>query len=223
MSDLDIAANLSAVKAAMKSALEEAKRSPEEVKLVAVSKTFSDEEILPAIIEGQKIFGENRIQEARSKWPEIKKSHPDIELHLIGPLQTNKVKDAVELFDVIETVDREKLAQKLSLELQKIKKSIKVFVQVNTGDEPQKAGVAPDEVVTFVQKCIEEYKLPVVGLMCIPPAKEYAAPHFALLHKLAQEADLKEISMGMSADYEMACQLGATQVRVGSEIFGARA
>ncbi|HCL65314.1 MAG TPA: YggS family pyridoxal phosphate-dependent enzyme [Rhizobium sp.] len=203
-------------------AAENAGREPDSVKLVAVSKTFDAESIRPAIACGQRIFGENRVQEAQHKWPELKSETSGIELHLIGPLQSNKAGDAVALFDVIETVDREKIARALSEEMKRQRRSLSFYVQVNTGLEPQKAGIAPDDTVDFVRFCREDLALPIEGLMCIPPANENPGPHFALLAKLAGECGLDRLSMGMSGDFETAIAFGATSVRVGSAIFGVR-
>ncbi|NTI63527.1 YggS family pyridoxal phosphate-dependent enzyme [Agrobacterium rhizogenes] len=192
------------------------------VQLVAVSKTFDADAIRPAISAGQRVFGENRVQESQGKWPDLKAETPDIELHLIGPLQSNKAADAVALFDVIETVDREKIARALADEIKRQDKAIRLYVQVNTGLEPQKAGIAPDDTVAFVDLCHNELGLSIEGLMCIPPADENPGPHFALLAKLAKKAGVEKLSMGMSSDYEIAVAFGATSVRVGSAIFGAR-
>ena len=204
------------------SALSEAKRAPGSATLVAVSKTFEADDIRPAIEAGQRIFGENRVQEAQAKWPALKAEFPDIELHLIGPLQSNKAKEAVALFDVIETVDREKIAAELAKETARQGRSLKFYIQVNTGSEPQKAGIEPREAVAFVERCRNVHGLAIEGLMCIPPAEENPGPHFALLAKLAREADVQKLSMGMSSDYELAVAFGATSVRVGSAIFGSR-
>ncbi|MCP5361126.1 MAG: YggS family pyridoxal phosphate-dependent enzyme [Hyphomicrobiales bacterium] len=190
--------------------------------LIVVSKQFDATAIRPVLEAGHRCFGENRVQEAQGKWPELKKLFPDISLHLIGPLQTNKVKDAVAIFDVIETVDRPKLAKSLAEEMHKQGKSLPCFIQVNTGEEPQKAGISPSETEAFIHYCREDLHLPIVGLMCIPPVDDEPAPHFALLRTLAEKTGLKELSMGMSADYEIAVALGATYVRVGSAIFGDR-
>ncbi|RYE62839.1 MAG: YggS family pyridoxal phosphate-dependent enzyme, partial [Rhizobiaceae bacterium] len=190
--------------------------------LVAVSKTFDAGDIRPVIASGQRVFGENRVQESQGKWPELKAETPGITLHLIGPLQSNKAADAVALFDVIETVDREKIARALADEMAKQGKSPKLYVQVNTGLEPQKAGIEPKETVAFVALCRNELGLAVEGLMCIPPADENPGPHFALLAKLAKECGVDKLSMGMSGDFETAVEFGATSVRVGSAIFGAR-
>jgi len=192
------------------------------VTLVAVSKTFDAPDIEPVLAAGQRVFGENRVQEAKGKWPALKARFADIELHLIGPLQSNKAREAVELFDVIHTVDRPKIATALAAEMARQNKSPKLFVQVNTGEEPQKAGIMPREAVEFVTHVRTELKLEIAGLMCIPPVEEAPAVHFAFLAKLAKELGLSELSMGMSADYETAINLGATHVRVGSAIFGHR-
>ncbi|MBB6510366.1 hypothetical protein F4695_003755 [Rhizobium soli] len=201
---------------------ETANRSAGSVSLVAVSKTFDAGDIRPVIASGQRVFGENRVQESQGKWPELKAETPGITLHLIGPLQSNKAADAVALFDVIETVDREKIARALADEMAKQGKSPKLYVQVNTGLEPQKAGIEPKETVAFVALCRNELGLAVEGLMCIPPADENPGPHFALLAKLAKECGVEKLSMGMSGDFETAVEFGATSVRVGSAIFGAR-
>jgi pyridoxal phosphate enzyme (YggS family) len=190
--------------------------------LIAVSKTFDADDVRPVLQAGQRVFGENRVQEARSKWPELRAEFPDVELHLIGPLQTNKVREAVELFDALHGLDRPKLAHALKAELDRTGRSPLLFIQVNTGEESQKAGVAPRDVGGFVALCRDELGLPVRGLMCIPPADEPPAPHFALLAKLSREQRLPLLSMGMSADFETAIRFGATHVRVGTAIFGAR-
>ncbi|WP_281976988.1 YggS family pyridoxal phosphate-dependent enzyme [Pseudorhizobium flavum] len=199
-----------------------AKRQPRSVTLVAVSKTFDAETIRPVIAAGQRVFGENRVQEAQGKWPALKEEFKDLELHLIGPLQSNKAADAVALFDVIETVDREKIARVLADEMQRQDRQTRLYVQVNTGLEPQKAGIAPAETVAFVDFCRGELELSIEGLMCIPPADENPGPHFALLAKLADQCGLQKLSMGMSGDFETAIEFGATSVRVGSAIFGNR-
>lgn len=191
-------------------------------KLIAVSKTFAADDIQPILEAGQVDFGENRVQEAQGKWPTLKEAFPNTVLHLIGPLQTNKVKDAVQLFDVIHSVDREKLAKSLAKEFAATGKNLPVFIQVNIGEEPQKAGIAPEDAVAFVALCQNTYNLDVRGLMCIPPAGEPAAPYFAQLAGLAKQANLNELSMGMSADFDTAVEMGATYVRVGSAIFGQR-
>jgi PLP dependent protein len=203
-------------------------REPASTRLIAVSKTFSADEIWPTIAEGdQLLFGENRVQEAQPKWAELRARAAGlgktIELHLIGPLQSNKAREAVEAFDVIQTVDREKIAAALAEAMAKAGKRPRLFVQVNTGAEPQKAGVAPADADGFIALCREKYQLEIAGLMCIPPVDEQASPHFALLGMIAKRCGIAELSMGMSADWELAVQLGATYVRVGSAIFGARA
>jgi PLP dependent protein len=197
-------------------------RDPESVTLVCVSKTFDAEAIAPALEAGERVFGENRVQEAQGKWPELRARFADVQLHLIGPLQSNKAGDAVALFDVIETVDRPKIAKALADEIQKVGRHPQLFVQVNTGAEPQKAGVLPDETDGFLATCRDSYGLTIGGLMCIPPIDDQASPHFALLAKLAARNGVAALSMGMSADFELGIQLGATHVRVGSAIFGAR-
>jgi pyridoxal phosphate enzyme (YggS family) len=203
-------------------AAEAAKRSPADIELVAVSKTFDADAVRPVLEAGQRLFGENRVQEAERKWPDLKHRFADVELHLIGPLQSNKAKDAVALFDVIHTIDREKIARAVAEEISRQGRALKLFVQVNTGEEPQKAGVPPREAKAFVDFCRSDLKLPVVGLMCIPPVDEEPAVHFAFLAKLAKEAGVKSLSMGMSSDFETAIAFGATHVRVGSAIFGHR-
>jgi len=190
--------------------------------LVAVSKTYDADTIRPVLQAGCRVFGENRVQEAAGKWPQLREEFPDLELHLIGPLQSNKTAQAVALFDMIETVDREKIAKALAIEMEKQDRKLPVLVQVNTGLEEQKAGIAPKEVPNFVQNCIDLYQLDVRGLMCIPPFDENPGPHFVLLSQLADQLDLPIRSMGMSGDYPTAIEFGATHVRVGSAIFGAR-
>ncbi|MCF6302505.1 MAG: YggS family pyridoxal phosphate-dependent enzyme [Devosiaceae bacterium] len=190
--------------------------------LIVVSKTFPATKIIPVLDLGQRVFGENRVQEAMEKWPGLKEQYLDVQLHLIGPLQTNKVKEAVKLFDVIQTLDREKLAISLAREMKKTGKSIPVFVQVNIGGEAQKSGVEISQAVSFVDKCKNDLELNVVGLMCIPPAAEAPGPYFALLHDLAKKAKVEFLSMGMSSDYDVAIEMGATHVRVGTAIFGTR-
>ncbi|MBH9995641.1 MULTISPECIES: YggS family pyridoxal phosphate-dependent enzyme [Bartonella] len=203
-------------------ACNDAKRRADDVQLIAVSKTFGVEDIHPLLEAGQRVFGENRVQEAESKWPQLREEFPDLKLHLIGPLQSNKTKEAVQLFDVIETIDREKIAKFLQEEMLKQNRKLPCYVQVNIGEEPQKAGIAPNEAVEFVKHCQNGHHLDIVGLMCIPPVGENPGPYFALLAKLAKEAEVKKLSMGMSADYETAIAFGATSVRVGSAIFGHR-
>ncbi len=195
---------------------------PEHVALVAVSKTVAAEAIEPFLVAGQRRFGENRVQEAAVKWPALRAKFPDVELHLIGPLQTNKVKEAVALFDVIETLDRERLAAALQAEFGRTGKSLPCFVQVNIGEEPQKNGVAPAACLDFVRRCVEVHGLDVVGLMCIPPDGVPAGPYFAHLATLGHEAGLPLLSMGMSGDFAVAIEMGATHVRIGSALFGAR-
>lgn len=199
-----------------------AKRSPADVELIAVSKTFDMDAVRPVLAAGQRVFGENRVQEAERKWPVLKGEFPGVELHLIGPLQSNKVKDAVALFDVLHTIDREKIARAVAEEISRQQRTLRLFVQVNTGEEPQKAGVMPREAKAFVDFCRGDLQLPIVGLMCIPPVDEEPAVHFAFLAKLAKEAALPGLSMGMSSDFETAIAFGATHVRVGSAIFGDR-
>jgi pyridoxal phosphate enzyme (YggS family) len=197
-------------------------RAAKDVALVCVSKNFAAAAIRPVLEEGEKVFGENRVQEALEKWPALKEAFPNVELHLIGPLQSNKAREAVQFFDVIETVDRPKIAETLAREISRLGRAPRLYVQVNTGSEPQKAGVLPREVDEFLARCRNEYGLAIEGLMCIPPADDQASPHFALLHKIARRNGIQVLSMGMSADFELAIQLGATHVRVGSAIFGAR-
>lgn len=203
-------------------ACRDAGRESVSVNLLAISKTFGAPEILPVIEAGQRLFGENRVQEAKGKWPALRERFPGIELHLVGPLQSNKVKEALSLFDAIHSLDRPKLAAELAKEIQKTRKPPLLFVQVNTGAEPQKAGVLPEQADAFIRECREVYTLPVAGLMCIPPVEEAPAPHFALTKKIAERNGLKLLSMGMSADFASAIALGATHVRVGSAIFGSR-
>ncbi|MAY63784.1 MAG: YggS family pyridoxal phosphate-dependent enzyme [Rhizobiales bacterium] len=214
--------NLTTVLDAIAKAEADAGRATNSVRLVAVSKTHDADAIRPVIEAGQRVFGENRVQEAQGKWPGLKEETAGIELHLIGPLQSNKAEDAVALFDVIETIDREKIARTIAREMEKQGRKPKLYVQVNTGGEEQKAGIAPEETVSFVGFCRDELGLAIEGLMCIPPVDENPGPHFALLAKLAGECGLEKLSMGMSGDYETAIAFGATEVRVGSAIFGAR-
>jgi len=192
------------------------------VTLVAVSKTFGEEVIAPVIEAGQRVFGENRVQEAKAKWPALKIKYPQVELHLVGPLQSNKAKEAVALFDAIHSVDRPSLCEALAKEIARQNRHPLLFVQVNTGAEPQKAGVLPENADAFLRRCREDYGLEISGLMCIPPIDEAPAPHFALTAKIAKRNGLKLLSMGMSADFATAVQFGATHVRVGSAIFGER-
>lgn len=218
----DIAANLRQVNSAIAAALKAAGRRGEMVDLVAVSKFHPAEHVRLALEVGHRVFGENRVQEAAAKWPALKEEFPQAHLHLIGPLQTNKVRDVLSLFDVIETVDRPKLARTLAAEMSRQCRQPHCFVQVNTGEEEQKAGVFPQQADTFIEQCRREFELPIVGLMCIPPANEEPSPHFALLAKIAARNGLSRLSMGMSHDYETAIEFGATEVRVGTAIFGPR-
>ncbi len=213
---------LDSVKFIVARAAADAAHAPSQVNLVCVSKTQSADTIRPLLDAGHRIFGENRVQEAQSKWIDLKQQFPDIELHLIGPLQSNKVADAVALFDVIETVDRPRLAEAIAQEFTKTERRPALYIQVNTGSEPQKAGILPEALDAFIDDCTSRLGLTIEGLMCIPPVNGQASGHFAFLRLAAQRHGLKTLSMGMSADYELAIQLGATHVRVGSAIFGAR-
>ncbi len=222
-----VVGRLAEVRGRIELACQDAGRATGDVQLIAVSKTFEAEHIAPVIAAGQRLFGENRVQEAKGKWPTLREGRPDIELHLIGPLQSNKVREALALFDVIQTLDRESLAKELAKEIARGvaeggRPAPRLLVQVNTGEEPQKAGVAPLEADAFLARCREIHGLAIEGLMCIPPADEPAAPHFALLGEIARRNGLKTLSMGMSGDFETAIALGATHVRVGSAIFGGR-
>ncbi len=208
--------------ALVRSRIEAVAPHPSQVTLVAVSKTQPAEAVQTALEAGHRVFGENRVQEAAAKWPALRAAYPDAKLHLIGPLQTNKVKDAVRLFDVIETVDRPKLADRLAREMASCGRRLQCFVQVNTGEELQKAGVLPTDLDGFVAACRQEYGLDIHGLMCIPPVDEEPSLHFALLREMARRNDLAGLSMGMSADFEIALQFGGTHVRVGTAIFGPR-
>ncbi len=218
----DIAANLLAVKARIAEAATAAGRAPESVNLVAVGKAHPGERIVPALEAGHRIFGENRVQEALNKWPALKEAFPEARLHLIGPLQRNKVRRAVALFDVIETVDRLKLARAIAEEMNRSGERRSCFIQVNTGEEPQKAGVLPADTDSFVAACRDDLELPVEGLMCIPPIDEEPSLHFALLREIARRNGLDGLSMGMTSDFEAAVGFGATHVRVGTAIFGVR-
>jgi pyridoxal phosphate enzyme (YggS family) len=218
----DVAQNLIAIKDRIIAAAKLAHRNADEVTLVAVSKVQPAARILPALKAGHKTYGENRVQEAEDKWPALITDYPDTELHLIGPLQRNKVKRAVQLFDVIETIDRLKLARAVAREIEEQKKRLDCYIQINTGEEPQKAGILSADADVFIRQCIEELGLPVVGLMCIPPVDEEASLHFALLAKIAKRNGLKKLSMGMSSDFETAVRFGASSVRVGTAIFGDR-
>ena len=209
----------------MRAELERARASSsfqQPVTLIAVSKTFGADAIEPVIAAGQRVFGENRVQEAKAKWPALKAAHPEIELHLIGPLQSNKAKEAVALFDAIHTVDRPSLCEALAKEIARQNRHPLLFAEINTGAEAQKAGVLPENADAFLRACREDYALQISGLMCIPPIDEAPAPHFALTGKIAQRNGLKLLSMGMSSDFAVAVQFGATHVRVGSAIFGQR-
>lgn len=218
---MSIPENLDAILARIDAARKAAVAPAPRTRLVAVSKTVPEDGIREALRVGQRLFGENRVQEAQVKFPQLKQEFPDLELHLIGPLQTNKVKDAAALFDAVESLDRVRLADALAAERDKSGKAPRLFVQVNTGEEPQKAGVLPKEAENLIAHA-RKLDLPVTGLMCIPPIEDDAAPHFAFLAKLAKENGLPELSMGMSGDFEMAVRFGATYVRVGSAIFGSR-
>jgi pyridoxal phosphate enzyme (YggS family) len=213
---------LAGVRAAIARACRDASRDPSDVTLVAVSKTFAAEAIEPVIEAGQRVFGENRVQEAKAKWPALMAKHAGIQLHLIGPLQSNKAKEAVALFDAIHSVDRDSLCEALAKEIAAQKRAPLLFAQINTGAEPQKAGVLPQDADAFLKKCADVHGLKISGLMCIPPAEEAQGPHFALTAKIARRNGLKLLSMGMSADFADAILLGATHVRVGSAIFGGR-
>jgi len=223
ISQTELAANLAAVRAKITEAARGAGRDPAEIILVAVGKTHPAETMRTALDAGQRVFGENRVQEAAAKWPALRGDFPDLRLHLIGPLQSNKVKDAVALFDVIETVDREKIARRIAAEIAAGHGAPRCLIQVDTGEEAQKAGISPAEADDFIAFCRDEVGLPVDGLMCIPPVDEEPSLHFALLAKIAARNDLPVLSMGMSADYEIAVAFGATLVRVGTAIFGPRA
>jgi pyridoxal phosphate enzyme (YggS family) len=218
----DAQTRLDAVKGRIAEAAARAGRDPADVRLVAISKTFDAAAIEPVLEAGQRDFGENRVQEAQGKWPRLRGRFPDLRLHLVGPLQTNKVRDAVALFDVIHSLDRERLAGALAKEMARQGRPLSLFVQVNTGQEPQKAGIAPEKTVEFVERCRDAHGLVIEGLMCIPPLEDDPAPHFEMLRRLAEGLDLPSLSMGMSADFETAIEHGATHVRVGSAIFGER-
>lgn len=213
---------LASVQSDIRAAEAEFGRKEGSVTLIAVSKTFEADDIRPVLDAGQKVFGENRVQEAMGKWPGLRGDYAGIELHLIGPLQSNKAKEAVQTFDVIHTVDRPKIARALKSEMDRQDRQLPCFIQVNTGEEPQKAGIPPREVDAFISQCRDEIGLPIIGLMCIPPVDEAPGEHFALLEKIADRNGLAQLSMGMSADYPVAVGFGATHVRVGSAIFGAR-
>lgn len=220
--DAGAASNLAAIKDRIAKAQARFGPPPQTVTLVAVSKTFPAETIEPFLAAGQRVFGENRVQEAKEKWPSLRGRYPDVELHLIGPLQTNKAREAVALFDVIETVDREKLASMLAAEMQRAGRMLPCFVQVNIGLEEQKAGIAPSDTVAFVERCRVAHGLDIVGLMCIPPDGVPPGPYFAHLAMLGRAAGVSQLSMGMSGDFEVGIAMGATHVRVGSALFGHR-
>jgi PLP dependent protein len=217
-----IAANLAAVRGRIEAAARAAGRMPEDVKLVAVTKTHPAASVRAALVAGHRLFGENRVQEAQAKYPDLRGEFPDLVLHLIGPLQTNKVRDAVAICDVIETVDRPRLAQALVREMERSGRRLPCLIEVNTGEEPQKSGVLPAEADEFIIECRDRLGLPIVGLMCVPPLDEEPALHFALLREIARRTGLGILSMGMSADFEKAIRFGATHVRIGTAIFGAR-
>jgi PLP dependent protein len=213
---------LASVEQEIARACKESRRDRSSVTLIAVSKTFNADAIAPVIEAGQRVFGENRVQEAKAKWPGLMSAYAGISLHLIGPLQSNKAREAVALFDAIHSVDRPSICEALAKEIDLQKRRPQLFVQLNTGEESQKAGVAPGEADAFIAACRDKYRLQISGLMCIPPVKDAAAPHFALTAKIAARNGLKDLSMGMSADFAIAIQFGATHVRIGSAIFGTR-
>lgn len=217
-----IASRLADVRARIAQAARDFGRDPSDISLVCVSKTMPADACREAIEAGERIFGENRVQEAQSKWPNLKAAFPDLELHLIGPLQSNKVREAVALFDVIETVDRPRIAEVLASEMKRAGRSPRLYVEINTGAEPQKAGVLPQAADAFIARCRAELGLQIDGLMCIPPENEQRSPHFALLAQIAKRNGLCDLSMGMTGDFELAIQQGATHVRVGTAIFGPR-
>ena len=217
-----IAANLAAVHSRIEAAAQAAGRAPDSVSLVAVSKTHPAAAVREALAAGHRLFGENRVQEAQAKYPALREAFPDLVLHLIGPLQTNKVRDAVAICDVIETVDRPRLAEALAREMERSNRRLPCLIEVNTGEEPQKSGVLPAAADDFIIECRERLGLPIEGLMCIPPLDEEPALHFALLREIARRTGLGVLSMGMSADFEKAIRFGATHVRIGTAIFGAR-
>ena len=218
----EVPARLAAVSARVAQAARDVGRAPETVSLVAVSKTHPAEVVAPALAAGHRVFGENRVQESKTKWPELRDRFEGVELHLIGPLQSNKAREAVDLFDVIETVDRPKIAEALAAEMARAGRAVRLFVEVNTGAEPQKAGILPGDADAFLTHCRDRLGLAVAGLMCIPPADEQASPHFALLAQIAARNGIPGLSMGMSSDFDLGIQLGATHVRVGTAIFGVR-
>jgi hypothetical protein len=217
-----IRSRLAEVQARIAAAAQAAKREPASVHLLAVTKTFGSDDITPVLDAGHRMFGENRVQEAKAKWPSLRERYPGIQLHLIGPLQSNKAREAVALFDAIHSIDRPRIAEAVAEEMSKQGRRLQLFIQVNTGEEPQKAGVVPKEMAALLSLCHETLKLDIAGLMCIPPLEEEPGVHFAFLAKLARELGLTQLSMGMSADFETAIAFGATHVRVGSQIFGTR-
>jgi pyridoxal phosphate enzyme (YggS family) len=218
----DVAGNLAAVRGRIAAAARQAGRPSNAVRLIAVSKTQPQEAVRAALAAGQRVFGENRVQEALAKFPALREEFPDLELHLIGPLQSNKAKDAVAHCEVIETLDRPHLAEVLAREMARSGRRLPCFVEVNTGEEAQKAGILPMAADDFIRDCRERWDLPIAGLMCIPPANEEPAPHFALLREIARRNGLDQLSMGMSADFEAAIRFGATYVRIGTAVFGPR-
>ena len=222
ITETDRAEALARVREEIATACADARRDAASVTLIAVSKTFGADAIAPVIASGQRVFGENRVQEAKAKWPALRDAHPDLQLHLIGPLQSNKAKDAVALFDAIHTVDRPSIAEAVAKEIAKQNRRPLLFVEINTGAEPQKAGVLPEQADAFIKTCRETHGLDIAGLMCIPPFEEAPAPHFALTANIAARNGLKLLSMGMSADFATAIAFGATHVRVGTAIFGGR-
>lgn len=219
---MDVAARLADVEARIAEAARDAGRAAQDITLVAIAKMHVEARIVPALEAGHRVFGENRVQEAEAKWPALKARYPDVALHLVGPLQTNKTRNAIALFDVIETVDRPKLARRLAGEMDRAGKRPSCFIEVNTGEEAQKAGVLPADADAFVALCRDELDLPIVGLMCIPPFDDEPSLHFALLADIAARNGLDQISMGMTADFDVAVRFGATHVRVGTAIFGQR-
>lgn len=219
---IDVAANLAGVEARVAAAATDADRAADSVTVVAITKLHGADRITAALRAGHRVFGENRVQEAAAKWPPLKTDYADVRLHLVGPLQTNKARQAVALFDVIETLDRPKLARALAAEMARSGRRVACFVQVNTGEEPQKAGAMPADADAFIAACGEEFGLAVEGLMCIPPIGEEPSLHFALLADIARRHGIAKLSMGMTADYEIAVRFGATHVRIGTAIFGER-
>ncbi|MBK1671196.1 YggS family pyridoxal phosphate-dependent enzyme [Rhodovibrio sodomensis] len=218
----NIAEHIAGIRGKIDTAARAVERDPAQVSMIAVSKKQPDDRVQAALEAGHRVYGENRVQEAQQRWSERRAQIPDLDLHLVGALQSNKAKDAVELFDAIHSVDRESVAKALSKEIARQGRRPELFVQLNTGEEPQKAGIAPGAADAFIAWCRDELDLPVVGAMCLPPVDEEPAPHFALLAKIAARNALPKLSMGMSGDYETAVKLGATHVRVGSALFGAR-